>query len=87
MSSPQGLAGNPIVPLNEFINNKLTAKATRQLQGIAMNVYTQPYVVNIIFFLSPCYHRPVECDDRQFPIVAAKLGYKLVIAWLFILES
>lgn len=29
----QGLAGNPVVPLSEFINNKLTAKANRQLQG------------------------------------------------------
>ncbi len=29
----QGLAGNPLLSMSEFINNKLTAKATRQLQG------------------------------------------------------
>ena len=80
-SSPQGLAGNPIVPLNEFINNKLTAKATRQLQGGEFLI--KPLFVN--FFLSLFYHRPVECDDRQLPIMAAKLGYKVVIIiWPFL---
>ena len=34
----QGLAGNPIVPAGEFVNNKLTAKATRQLQGVCVCV-------------------------------------------------
>ena len=33
MSVIQGVAGNPVVPMTEFVNNKLTAKANRQMQG------------------------------------------------------
>lgn len=32
-SQPQGIAASPIVPQIEFINQKLSAKAMRQLQG------------------------------------------------------
>ena len=37
-SMGQGVAGNPLAAQNEFVNNKLTAKAVRQLQGVCMYV-------------------------------------------------
>ena len=30
----QGVAGNPVLPVTEFVNSKLTAKTTRQMQGV-----------------------------------------------------
>ena len=30
----QGVAGNPVLPMSEFVNNKLTAKTNRQMQGM-----------------------------------------------------
>lgn len=61
-----GLAGNPILPFGEFINNKLTAKATRQLQD-PLNVITGNFPSWLHHIASNCtFLFPFECRQTLF---------------------
>ena len=48
----QGVAGNPVVPMAEFVNSKLTSKANRQMQGThLMYMHVQVHTWMCIFFI------------------------------------
>ncbi len=57
----QGFPGNAVVSISEFVNVKLTSKASRQLQGIAC-----PSLCIIIITLLPLVD-PLNVMTGNFP--------------------
>ena len=72
----QGVAGNPVVPMSEFFNSKLTSKANRQMQGTVL-LYRKPKIPLFAgFTMCTCMcivtfaFRSSQCNDWKFPSVA-----------------